>query len=656
MKKTRYLTKTRFKLALDCPTKLFYCDKEKNYFNKSLEDPFLKALADGGFQVSVLAQCYYPGGIEIETLDYVEAKKQTDELLKNENAVIFEAALQYKNLFVRVDILEKKGNNLKIIEVKSKSIDPNTFEDELWNKNQLKKKIFELKGDWRSYLYDIAFQSHVAKMAFPQSNVTSYLMCADKTKLTSVDGLNEKFLIKKNPDKPDRNIIELIGDVSLAALGDKILTAINVDKIVDIIHNSEEKSYGLGDHTWESMITFLADHYEKDIKIKTPISSNCKNCEFRGIEHGKKSGFNECWKECHGFNDEELSKPFVFDVWNFSGSQKLIEQGIHFMDEITEDKFHIKESDGMGLSSSERQWLQIEKNRNSDLSTYFDKKGLELEMLNWKFPLHMIDFETCMVPIPFNKGRHPYEQIAFQFSHHVIYKDGKIEHKDEYINSTPGFFPNFEFVRFLKVALEKDQGTIFRFSHHENTVLCQIHSQLEFSDEIDKLELQSFIRSITSNKGQWEGERTMVDLCEMVKLYYYNPLTNGSNSIKYVLPAILNESKFIQSKYGQPIYNSKNYKNKTWIEFDSDGKVIDPYKSLDPVFNDYETELVDRIMGNDAIGNGGAALTAYALMQYTQMSNQERDRIRTALLRYCELDTLSMVMIWEHWNYIISVN
>jgi hypothetical protein len=31
----------------------------------------------------------------------------------------------------------------------------------------------------------------------------------------------------------------------------------------------------------------------------------------------------------------------------------------------------------------------------------------------------------------------------------------------------------------------------------------------------------------------------------------------------------------------------------------------------------------------------------------------ERNALREALLQYCELDTLAMVMIWEHWlNYI----
>ena len=100
MSNPRYLTKSRFKLAMECPTKLFYTGK-KDYANQKLSDPFLAALADGGFQVGRLAQCYFHGGTEIETRDYDEAVRQTEELLKQEHAIIYEAAFRYSNFFIR---------------------------------------------------------------------------------------------------------------------------------------------------------------------------------------------------------------------------------------------------------------------------------------------------------------------------------------------------------------------------------------------------------------------------------------------------------------------------------------------------------------------------------------------------------------------------
>ena len=52
------------------------------------------------------------------------------------------------------------------------------------------------------------------------------------------------------------------------------------------------------------------------------------------------------------------------------------------------------------------------------------------------------------------------------------------------------------------------------------------------------------------------------------------------------------------------------------------------------------------------INDGGAALTAYGLTQYTDMSDKERNELKNALLRYCELDTLAMVMVFEHLKEI----
>ena len=54
----RYLTKSRFKQALECSTKLFY-NKKVEYANLSNEDSFLQSLAEGGFQVGELAKFYF---------------------------------------------------------------------------------------------------------------------------------------------------------------------------------------------------------------------------------------------------------------------------------------------------------------------------------------------------------------------------------------------------------------------------------------------------------------------------------------------------------------------------------------------------------------------------------------------------------------------
>lgn len=56
----------------------------------------------------------------------------------------------------------------------------------------------------------------------------------------------------------------------------------------------------------------------------------------------------------------------------------------------------------------------------------------------------------------------------------------------------------------------------------------------------------------------------------------------------------------------------------------------------------------------DEIREGGAAMTAYARLQFEEMSDYEREAIRAALLKYCELDTLAMVMIYEGWRELVA--
>ena len=138
----------------------------------------------------------------------------------------------------------------------------------------------------------------------------------------------------------------------------------------------------------------------------------------------------------------------------------------------------------------------------------------------WRYPYHMIDFETTAVALPFYEGMRPYEQVAFQFYHHVIHEDGTIEHAGQYINTGKHHVPNFEFVRHLKEELEKDEGTIFRYATHENTILRDIRRQLEASQEEDRQVLMDFIDSITyhgEGKNRVHGRRDMVDLLEVVR-------------------------------------------------------------------------------------------------------------------------------------------
>ena len=151
----------------------------------------MEALAEGGYQVGELAKHYFPGGHDITTLDHKEAEAQTNELLKQDNVIIYEPAIRFNNLFIRIDILIKAGTQFDLIEVKAKSFDSK-------NGSPFFGKRGGLLAEWSPYLYDVAFQNYVLAKAVPGTTINNYLMLADKCAKCATNGLNQKFRISRD--------------------------------------------------------------------------------------------------------------------------------------------------------------------------------------------------------------------------------------------------------------------------------------------------------------------------------------------------------------------------------------------------------------------------------------------------------------------------
>ncbi len=669
----KLFTKSAFKQALFCPASLYYYNDREHYANQMNEDDFLQALAEGGNQVGNLAKVYYDvhPDADIHVLDYDRSLEITAGLLKREEVNIAEAAFRWKDCFIRADIIEKTGNQINLIEVKAKSWDP-TEDSFVGKKNQeaVNPAILE-------YVYDAAFQKYVIQQALgPSFTVHAYLMMADKTVAADADGINQYFRVVKDGQRV--GIVREAGAEQLRKFK-HVLTPFDVDALCAkiIAGNTAEQTSLMGCH-FTDFIEAMSDIYVNRKHQFYPLSDRCFKCPFFSNEKtpGMLDGRKECWKEVAKFKEDDFARPSVGDLWcGLLGAKalkrELVEKGKYFLSDLVEADLPQSRPVDKGLAPSDRRLLQVGLATGNDKmlapfranlhdGIYVDVPGLKAEMADWKFPLHMIDFETTAVALPFYKGMHPYEQVAFQFSHHVIERDGSIRHAGQYLNTKKYHFPNFEFVRALKKELEGDNGTIFRYAAHENTILRDIREQLAESNEPDKAELVAFIESITHDKDKNGGPRDMVDLLEIVRKYYYHPDMKGSNSIKAVLPAILNSSKAIQKKYAQPIYGSVipscNFdaaNAKAWISYGPDGKVENPYKHLDEIASFLEVstdelEAFDTAHSGEVIANGGAALAAYTKLQFSNAAMT--DALASALLRYCELDTMSMVFIWEYFN------
>ena len=319
--KPRYLTKSRFFSAIDCPTKLFYIGK-KEYRNLNNEDSFLASLAQGGYQVGALAKFLFKNGIEIVDKSHEASIKITEELLKKDNVVIYEAAIKFKNFFIRVDILEKKGDQLRIYEAKAKS-----YNSLLPDMEGARGGI---KSEYLSYLQDIAFQTWVLQQAFPKSEISSFLVMPNKANNAGIDGLNQMFKITQD----NKVILRIPNDVDIYKEAQIILAKVAVDSLVSRIIN-EPLLYPGNQDVFSNAANKWADAYSKNIKIPAALGKHCKSCEFKSeIGSELKSGFHECWKETLNWTDKDFNESLVLDLYNSRRKDEYIEnllKQIHFM-------------------------------------------------------------------------------------------------------------------------------------------------------------------------------------------------------------------------------------------------------------------------------------------------------------------------------------
>ena len=381
--------------------------------------------------------CNDPAKDTITTLDYDQSLVETAARLADDDITIAEAAFRYENLFVRADIIHKEGNVLNLYEVKSSSwSDQKSF----WDKRKGKADLLQAK--WKPYLYDVAFQKYVISMAMPEMTVRAFLVLTDKGKTATVDGLNQRFKVTRY-DNGRRNVATPEG-LSIKNLGGNILVAISVDTEIKHIWEMPFTGADGNSATFSELCKNYADLFLSGKRSFAGVGAKCRGCSFalpdddaeknRLIQQGLKSGCDECWRETAG--ERYRNVPTVLDIWKCRKKDAFIAAGKLYIDEVHEEE--------LGDSAhAARQWLQVSKAAAGDTSPWIDRDRLRSEIHSWRYPLHFIDFETSRVAIPYTRGMRPYEQIAFQFSHHTVAADGSIRHAGQWLEPRPGRLSKF---------------------------------------------------------------------------------------------------------------------------------------------------------------------------------------------------------------------
>jgi hypothetical protein len=146
------------------------------------------------------------------------------------------------------------------------------------------------------------------------------------------------------------------------------------------------------------------------------------------------------------------------------------------------------------------------------------------ELEDVEYPIHFLDFETLSPAIPRYAGTRPYQGIPFQWSDHILQKNGNIEHRDYLCEEDKD--PREELTLKLLDALGKE-GSIFTYTTFEETVIRGLAE-----------DLPKHRRQLLATLDR------VVDLYKIIRKNYYHPEFQGSFSLKSVLPALLPEMSY----------------------------------------------------------------------------------------------------------------
>ncbi len=264
-----------------------------------------------------------------------------------------------------------------------------------------------------------------------------------------------------------------------------------------------------------------------------------------------------CWKDMPDFN--------IFELYHGNEkAEELFKKGIKKIADIPPDYI-----------LNDKQNIQRLCVLNEKL--HVDKKGIRNFLFGLKYPLWYMDFETVSSGVPLFDGTRPYQQVPFQYSVHMMKsKDSKPEHFS-FIADGNGD-PRKGFIDSLRKDIGPEGSVIVFNQSFEQGVLEELAAVYP--------EFAPWIESVVDR---------LSDLIVPFKSFnYHSNLQHGSNSLKYVLPALTGKS----------------------------------YEGL-------------------PISNGGDATLAFLSVLQGTVSEEEKSRIRKNLEEYCGLDTEGMIWIME---------
>ncbi len=341
-------------------------------------------------------------------------------------------------------------------------------------------------------IYEVKSSTQVKEYHLNDTSIQWYALC-DTLKL------NRAYIIHINNSYIRESFLDI------EALFTKVdITEIVKDKQVSIEHNLQQ------------MKTMLSKSMPN-----IDIGKHCHNpytCDF----------YSHCWSH--------VPTPSVFNLYWMSGKKKfeMYGKGILHYDDILPS---------MVLNSTQTLQINTAKTKKPHIDKPIIKKFLQSAI----YPLNFFDFETFQNAIPRFDRQKPYAQIPFQYSLHILYEDGRVEHK-EFLGDENSD-PRKELIaQMLSDITPTGSIVAYNKSFEIGVIRALAKYRVEFLDALLAL-TDRFVDLIVPFRQRG----------------YYHPDFNGSFSLKSVLPALF------------PNDNELNYKK---LEIQNGGMAMDTFANL----------------------------------------------------------------------------
>ncbi|MFM6208189.1 DUF2779 domain-containing protein, partial [Planktothrix sp.] len=222
-----------------------------------------------------------------------------------------------------------------------------------------------------------------------------------------------------------------------------------------------------------------------------------KHCNHPHACNFKKS----CWKD--------IPKASIFTIPRLSSNKidELVQSNIFDIEDIPID---------FELTPKQQNYVDLVLANHPDINS----KEIQKVLSHLKYPLHFFDIETHNPAIPRFNGLKPYEQFIFQYSCHILQKDGSVQHY-EYLH-TEYSDPRIYVIQSLINHIQSTGTIVVYHKSFEGSILTKLGNAFP--------EYESFLLSIVNR---------LWDLEEIFKKYYKHPYFYGQTSIKKVLPVLV---------------------------------------------------------------------------------------------------------------------